>query len=157
MVLEHADRARARGARALAEIVSAQVGAVSGRPYEFSDPAAYASRMLELCAPASRDSIDAMVGGADGTAPREAIDRALIELLRARKAVAYLPWKRLVGDWPSAGALAAVLAVLAIDRQALPGAERLPGDSTASPPRRVLVPGAARAGVLVPVLVARPG
>jgi 3-oxoacyl-[acyl-carrier-protein] synthase II len=161
LVLERASRAAERGVAAYARVAGARVGALAddGSPYGFPrDGAAAANRLLEL-ASASGPDVDGVLGGANGLALRDALDTAVLDRLRAGgRRVGYAPFRRLVGDWGTAGALGAVLASLALDAGVLPGVPS-EGAKRAEPavqlPKRLLLIGAARGGVLVPVVLDR--
>lgn len=157
LVLERASHARRRGVDPYAQVVRARSGAHPTPAYGFPrDAAAAAARLLELAA--APGPIDGVLGGANGLTLRDALDDAVLQELRAGGArVAYAPFRRLVGDWGSAGALGAVLASLALDAGVLPdlGAEHAERAPTGSAPKRLLLIGAARGGVLVPVLLDR--
>jgi len=156
LVLERAAHARSRGARARATLAAARVGACEAGAYALPrDAEAAAARLLELAGePAS--SISGVVGGANGVAARDRFEAALQHALAAaaRRPAGYAPYKRLVGDWGAAGALAAALAVLALEAGVLPGGPQPAGGEAAAvhDPRRLLVPGVARGGALVPLL-----
>ena len=161
LVLERASHAAARGVAAYARLACARIGALAEdrSPYGFPhDAAAAAARLLDL-ADAGDPEIDGVVGCANGLALRDALDTAVLDRLRAGgRPVAYAPFRRLVGDWGTAGALGAVLGCLALDAGDLP---RVPGDADAAAtqsvrsPKRLLIIGAARGGVLVPVVLDR--
>lgn len=161
LVLERASHAAARGVVPWARLACARIGALADdrSPYGFPrDAAAAAARLLEL-ADVGGPEIDGVVGGANGLALRDALDAAVLERLReGGRAVAYAPFRRLVGDWGTAGALGVVLGCLALDAGALP---RVPGgaDAAVEPPerspKRLLIIGAARGGVLIPVVLDR--
>jgi len=161
LVLEPAAHAAARGARVYARLTAACVGAVAAPAYAYpTDAATAAGRLLELAGPAAAE-VDALVAGPSGFAARDAVERALLRELGARQGrpPARLPLKALVGDWGALGALAAVVAALALDAGSVPGAARAAGEpcsSDRSDPRAVLVAGLARGGVLAPVVLARP-
>jgi 3-oxoacyl-(acyl-carrier-protein) synthase len=157
LVLETASHARARGRAPYAALACARSGALPAEPYGFPEPTAAAERLLGLTANGNGvPQVAGVIGGASGAAPRDAIDEALLEALRARQAepATYVRLDRLVGEWGGRGALAVALASLAIERGSLPALD--PGAPEATPaiaPGRILVPGAARGGVVVPVVV----
>jgi 3-oxoacyl-[acyl-carrier-protein] synthase II len=156
LVLERASRAQARGAAPYARMACARVGALADdrSPYGFpGDAAAAAERLLQL-ADVRDDEIDGVVGGANGLTLRDALDAAVLDRLRVSgRHVAYAPFRRLVGDWGTAGVLGAVLACLALDAGFLPD-----GSPSGAPAlERLLVVGAARGGVLVPLVLERCG
>lgn len=160
MVLETEGRARARGARAYAKLVAARVVGGAGSPYVYADAEA-AERLLALV---PDGPIDGVLGGAAGLAARDRIDAAVLGRLveRSSRPVGYSPYRRLVGEWGAAGALGAVLGALALHHGRLPGA----GGSTSFPdapqasavdaPRRLLLVGTARGGVVAPVVLDHP-
>jgi len=96
-------------------------------------------------------AVSGVIGGASGLAARDALDVAVLRALERRgtERPGYAPFKRLVGDFGAAGALGAVLASLALD------AGLLPGSPARHDPQRLLVVGAARGGVLVPIVLDR--
>ena len=167
LVIERAADARARGARCYAEIECARVVSVPAGPYGFPrDVDSAAERLLSIVE--DDTPIDAVIGGADGSPARAALDRAVLRAVAGRQAQApaYAPFRRLSGEWGAAGALGVAIAALAIDRRCLPDMPRSPGEalprqasSREAPhgeerePRRVLVVGAARSGVLAPVVL----
>jgi len=158
LVLETASHARARGRAPYAAVACARSGALPAAPYGFPEPTAAAERLLALTGNGSGAPLQVagLIGGASGAAPRDAIDGALLEALRARQAepVTYVRLDRLVGEWGGRGALAVALASLAIARGNLPALDPgSPEAAAAIAPGRILVPGAARGGVLVPVVV----
>ena len=161
LVLERARGAAARGVMPYARLAVARIGTLDAAlsPYGFPhDAHAAAARLLEL-ASVPGPAIDAVLGGANGLVLRDALDVAVLQRLRAGgRRVGYAAFRRLVGDWGAAGALGAVLASLALDAGVLPGAE-VDGEATAadraSAPERLLLVGAARGGVLVPVVFDR--
>jgi 3-oxoacyl-[acyl-carrier-protein] synthase II len=156
LVLERADAAAKRGARSYAGVAGARVGAVAEdrSPYGFPhDPDAAAAVLLDL-ASFPGPAIDGVVGGANGLVLRDALDAAVLRRLRGNgRPVGYAPFRRLVGDWGSAGALGALLASLALDAGQLPG--MAPERQAVTAPKRLLLIGAARGGVLVPVVLDR--
>ena len=161
LVLERAAGAAARGVAAYARLAAARIGThdAAPSPYGFPrDADAAAGRLLEL-ASAPGPAIDGLLGGANGLVLRDALDDALLRRLRCGgRAVGYAPYRRLVGDWGAAGVLGAVLGSLALDASVLP-AVATEGDAagataTAAPDRLLLV-GAARGGVLVPIVLDR--
>jgi 3-oxoacyl-[acyl-carrier-protein] synthase II len=156
LVLERADAASRRGAHAYADVAGVRVGAASSdrSPYGFPhDPDRAATELLAL-ASFPGPAIDGVLGGANGLVRREALDAAILRRLRASgRPVGYAPFRRLVGDWGSAGALGAVLASLALDAGVLPALA--PEQQAVDTPQRLLLIGAARGGVLVPVVLDR--
>ncbi len=148
LVLEREDAARARGRDPYATIAEARSGAVGASPYAAPQPQAAAERLLEMI---DRDPISAVLGGADGSSPRDDLDQALVSILQSRQPEPprYARLDGLVGSWPARGAFAAALASLALHHRALPGTE--PGSS--GPLKRILVPGSGRSGVLVPIAI----
>jgi 3-oxoacyl-[acyl-carrier-protein] synthase II len=151
LVLERAGDAADRGAAGYAVLAAARIGATPASPYGFpADAAAAAARLLAL-ADVPGPAVSAVLGGASGLVPRDALDAAVLHALASRTSVrpGYLPFRRLVGDWGAAGALGAVLGALALDAGALPGA---PG---CADPQRLLLVGAAHGGVLLPVVLDR--
>jgi 3-oxoacyl-[acyl-carrier-protein] synthase II len=163
LVLERAAGAAARGVPAYARLAAARIGThdAEASPYGFPrDADAAAGRLLEL-ASAPGPAIDGVLGGANGLVLRDALDRAILRRLRAGgRVVGYAPYRRLVGDWGAAGALGAVLGSLALDAGVLPGvaAEGAAAGEPATPgPERLLLIGAARGGVQVPIVLDRDG
>lgn len=160
LVLESATRAEARAARPYARLAAARVGSVPAPAYAYPrDPEAAARRLLEL-ARVPGAPIDGLVAGASGVGARDRIEAAVLRLLGEPGAAppGCLPFKRLVGDFASAGALAAVLAALALEARLLPGGPPfagLPGAAARVEPQRLLIAGLARGGVLAPVVLER--
>lgn len=160
LVLERASRAAARGVHGYATLAAARVGATAASPYGFArDPHAAATRLLAL-AGAPGPAVDAVVGGSNGLPEREALDAAVLRELARRGSgeVGYAPFRRLVGDWGAAGSLAALLAACALDAGFLPGCAGdgdLPATGLTRSPKRLLIVGAARGGVLAPVVLDR--
>lgn len=158
LVLERAARAEARARRPYARLAAARVGSVPAPAYGYPrDAEAAARRLLEL---ADAPSIDGLVAGVSGIGARDRIEAAVLRLLGepAGSPPGCLAFKRLVGDFAAAGALAAVLASLALDAGLLPGGPPfagLPGAAARAEPRRLLIPGLARGGVLAPVVLER--
>lgn len=158
LVLERASHATARGATAYARVTGARIGAVGDRsPYGFPrDAEATARELLEL-ARFPGPEIDGVLGCANGLVPRDALDQVILRrLCRDGHRPAYAPFRRLVGDWGAAGGIGAVLASLALRTGAMP--DGVGGDDRTSRPTmkqvaRLLVVGAARGGVLVPVVL----
>jgi len=151
LVLERAEHAAARGVTSYATLACARIGATAAPAYGFPrDPDAAAARLLEL-ADVPGPAVSGVIGGASGLPGRDALDAAVLRLLERRgtEPVGYSPFKRLVGDFGAAGVLAAVLASLALD------AGVLPGSPAQRDPQRLLVAGAARGGVLVPIVLDR--
>jgi 3-oxoacyl-[acyl-carrier-protein] synthase II len=149
LVLELRSRALARKARVYAELEQTQIRAMPAAPYTLArDADETARRVLSLvgCLP-----IDGVIGGSDGSTARQALDAAVLRLLAERPPyrVGYAPFKRLTGEWGAAGALGAALAALALERGYLPAIE---GESVEKP-KRILVVGASRGGVLAPVVL----
>jgi 3-oxoacyl-[acyl-carrier-protein] synthase II len=161
LVLERAGDVHGRGTRARAVLTAARIGAVAAGAYGLPrDADAAGARLLEIAGvPAA--SIDGVVGGASGIPPRDAIDTALLRALAGPggRRVGYCAFKRLVGDWGAAGSLGAALAVLALEHGQLPDAAEPPGvpQAGSSAPRRLLVPGIARGGTLIPLVFDRSG
>jgi len=160
LVLERASHARARGVASYASIAAARIGAIAAPPYGFArDAAAAADRLLAL-AETPGPAISGVVGGANGLAARDALDRAVLHRLTGAGAatLGYVAFRRLVGDWGAAGALGAVLAAMALDARVLPGQDDGTGNAISPAvhdPQRLLLVGAARGGVLVPVVFDR--
>lgn len=148
LVLERTAEARQRGRIPYATVAAPHCPAVPAGPYEAPQPGEAAEHLCDAVEPAP---VGAVIGGANGTRPREELDRSLLEALSRRHAgtAGYLRLDGLVGDWPSRGTLSVALAALAIHAGALPG---LPPGNGASL-ERILVPGSGRSGVLVPVVV----
>jgi 3-oxoacyl-(acyl-carrier-protein) synthase len=188
LLLETATRARRRGARIHAELACARTAGVAAPPYTLSHALdATAEKLVELAcqalaerapsreAPVSREAtatdvrssraISAVLGSADGSEPRAALDAAVLRALarHASREPAYVPYRRLTGEWGAAGALGAALAALAIGAGHLPQIEapsagRDSGTATAAPAeasRSILVVGAARSGIVAPVVLTR--
>lgn len=151
LVLEYESDARARECAPYAGITAAS-GAVPADPYAFGDPERTADRAFELLRTAGADEkrVDVLIGGADGTVPRDALDAALLKLAARThgETPAYVPIDSAVGSWPSRGVFAAGLAALAVRRARVPGTNVLD-------PARILVVGGGRSGVVVPVAVDR--
>ncbi len=147
LVLESERSAHARGRRPYGAIGEAQSAAVEASPYGAGNPEREATRISEMVGPAT---VSAVLGGADGSAPRDDLDRALLDCLSDRQAhpPSYVRLDGLVGSWPSRGAFAIGLASLAAGHQELPGAQPAAGGL-----QRVVVPGSGRSGVLVPVAI----
>lgn len=148
MVLERADTAEARGVRGYAELTEARTVAIEAGPYEAPEPEAAARRLVDSI-PLGDRSVSALLGGANGSRPRDALDAAVLGELERRQSSApsHVRIDPLVGDWPARGAFTTALACLALRHGHLPGIE------SEGPPERVLVPGSGRSGALVPVLV----
>ena len=144
-------RRRARRHAAMRRSPRRAIGAIAAPAYGFAgDADAAAARLLEL-ADVPGPVVSGVIGGASGLAARDALDAAVLRALEQRGAErpGYAPFKRLVGDFGAAGALGAVLASLALD------AGLLPGSPPVREPQRLLVVGAARGGVLVPLVLDR--
>ncbi|MBY0275267.1 hypothetical protein K2Z84_08000 [Candidatus Binatia bacterium] len=161
LVLERASRATARGAKPYATVAGARIGAVGGdcSPYGLPrDVDAAASELLEL-AHFPGPELDGVLGSANGLVLRDALDDAILQrLCRDDRRPAYAPFRRLVGDWGAAGALGAVLASRALRAGELPDAEIAEHRAERPTMKRVtrlLLVGAARGGVLVPVVFDR--
>lgn len=148
MVLERAGAANARGVEGYAELTDARTVAIEAGPYEAPEPSAAARRMVDGIDLGAR-RVSAVLGGANGSRPRDALDQAVVDELARRQSVApgCVRIDSLVGDWPARGAFTAALACLAL-RQG-----RVPGIESNGPPERVLVPGSGRSGTLVPLLI----
>ncbi len=148
LVLERASDARARGHAAYAVVSRVGLGSIECSPYLAPEPERAAREMVERIAQAPSRPISAVFGGANGTVPRDALDRAFLASLGAHQGAppGYLRFDDLVGDWPSRGVLIAALAVLALRNRHAPGIER-------STIERVVVPGSGRSGILVPVVL----
>jgi len=158
LVLERASRARARAVGGYATLAAARVGSVGASPYAFPRDAHAAARRLLALAEAPGATVSAILGGASGLPARDALDAAVLEALAHQDAdaVGYAPFRRLTGDWGAAGTLGALLAARALDARLLPGcpatADAPPTARTAEP-NRLLIVGAARGGVLAPVVL----
>jgi len=158
MVLERATHAGGRGAGGYARVTTARVGTMAAPAYGFPrDPDAAARRMLELAATRAAE-VSGVVGGASGLLGRDALDAAVLRALGRERAsaVGYAPFRRLVGDWGAAGMLGALLAARALDARFLPGCPAADGAPATEPtvdPERLLIVGAARGGVLAPVVL----
>lgn len=149
LVLERASHARARGVTAYAEVAAARVGSIGAPAHAYApDARATAIRLLEL-ADVPGPSVDVLLGAANGLPAREALDDALRREIAARSGTEprVVAWRRLVGDWGAVGALGAVLGSLTL-------AAAGPSDTTGDA-RRLLLVGAARGGVLAPVVLDR--
>lgn len=148
LVLEWRASAEKRGRIPYAALTHARTSAVEAGPYLAPDPERAATRIL-----ANLDledaPVSAVVGGANGAAPRDELDAVLVTALHShqREKPGHVRLDALVGDWPSRGAFAAALASLAVARGSLPGHDG------PAPPSRVLIPGSARSGALVPVVI----
>lgn len=163
LVLETAAHARRRGARVHAELACARVAGAAAPPYGFPHDAERAARRLLDLALAGgagesgeASAVSAVLGSADGSPPRAALDAAVVRRISGLQGSppAYLPFRQLTGDWGAAGALGAALAALAIAAGHLPG-QRDPAAAAAAVPERILVVGAARSGVIAPVVLRR--
>lgn len=158
LVLEPASRATARGVGGYATLAAARVGSTRASAYGFPRDARDAARRLLALAATPGPAVSAVVGGASGLPSRDALDAAVLQQLRdaASDAVGYAPFRRLTGDWGAAGALAAVLAARALDARVLPGCpatQDAPATDRTMEPNRLLIVGAARGGVLAPVVL----
>lgn len=148
LVLDRASRARARGRAAYAAVSRVGLGSIGCSPYLAPDPERAARELVRMVENAPDRPISAVFGGASGTEPRDALDRAFLESLGRHQGSPpdYLRFDDLVGDWPSRGILIAALAALALRERHAPGLER-------SAIERIVVPGSGRGGVLVPVVL----
>jgi 3-oxoacyl-[acyl-carrier-protein] synthase II len=159
LVIERGASARARGARIYADIECARIGGTPAGTYGFARDVDVAAETLLGLVAGEDKVIDGVIGGADGSAARDALDRAVLRAIAVRQTepVTYAPFRRLTGEWGAVGALGVALAALALDAGHLPalplGEEPLAGSTG---PKRILVVGTARSGVLAPVLLQRP-
>ncbi|HZR84714.1 MAG TPA: beta-ketoacyl synthase N-terminal-like domain-containing protein [Candidatus Binatia bacterium] len=154
VLLEPLERARARGAHVYALLACARTAAVAAPPHLFArDPADAARRMVAL-ASGERD-VTAVFGGADGSRARAALDEAVLRAFADRQGScpAYVPFRRMCGEWGAAGALGVALGACSLDAGLLPGLGAPTAD--AAVPERILVVGAARGGVVAPVVLER--
>ena len=152
VVLEYEDAARARGRAPYAAVGVARSGAIAAGPYAAPEPQAAAARLTRMLETRGQSSppVSAVLGGANGSPPRDELDRCLLSALERTQPTppTYRRLDGLVGDWPSRGMLSVALASLAVGHGSLPGAL---ADSGA--PSRILIPGSGRSGVLVPVAI----
>jgi 3-oxoacyl-[acyl-carrier-protein] synthase II len=160
IVLEPLARARARGARVYA-CISAPPGfsvpaPVHGWP---ADAAALAAGL----APLARD-VDCVVAGASGGSVRDALESAVLRRALDGRPVSVTAPRGAIGDFGGAGALAVVVAALAVatgvvpptlptDAAAIAGLGVVRGGPARGRVRRALIPGLARGGVCQPLLV----
>jgi 3-oxoacyl-(acyl-carrier-protein) synthase len=161
LLLEPLERARARGARVYALLRGARTATVAGPAHLLPpDASAAARRMLEVAGPGA---VDAVFGCSDGTAVRAAIDAAVVQAIAEQQAArpAYVPFRRLCGEFGAAGALGTALAALAVHAGAVPRGlgDAPPAASAAATAgvRCALVVGVARGGLVAPVVVAAAG
>jgi 3-oxoacyl-(acyl-carrier-protein) synthase len=168
LLLETAARARERGARIYAELACARTAAVDAAPYALArNPDTAAERLVDIAFAAlgdpaaeaneggQRPVVSAVLGNSDGSAPRDALDAATLRAIGRRQVVApaYVPFRRLAGEWGAAGALGAALAALTVDAGGLPGANA--GETGPAPGKgasATLLVGAGRGGVIAPLV-----
>lgn len=148
LVLERASDTRARAHPACAVVSCVGLGSIECSPYLAPDPERAARELVERIEEAPNRPVSAVFGGANGTEPRDSLDRAVLDSLGARQKTPpdYLRFDDLVGDWPSRGVFIAALAGLALRERHAPGIAR-------SPIERIVVPGSGRSGVLVPLVL----
>jgi uncharacterized protein (UPF0261 family) len=138
-------------------LACARTGGVRGPAHLLPpDVEAAARRLVELAAPGG--PVSAVFGGADGSEARAAIDAAVVRALAERQESlpAYVAFRTGCGDFGAAGAVGAVLATLAVASGCVPAASistPASGDVAAA---RALVVGAARGGLVAPVVIEAP-
>ena len=146
VVLEREERARERGRVPYAVVRRATMSAVPSSPAGFPEPEVAAAQLLESLGDVA---VPALLQSSDGTPRRDELDAALTRILGSRRRdLQTAVSRRSFGDWPAAGALAAALAAVALERQEWPGVGPAAIDA-------VLVPGFARGGGLAAILLGR--